>query len=201
MRVVAALGGNALLKRGELADVETQRRNVASAVKSLAILAREHELVVTHGNGPQVGLLALQAEAYHGVRPYPLDVLGAETEGMVGYMIEQGLRAELPDREAATLLTQVIVDADDPAFGFPSKPIGPLYEEPEARVLAQARGWTIALEGRAGAAWSPRRNPSRSSRCRRSVSWLRPACWSCVSAAEGSRSFTTRAAPCAEWRR
>ena len=148
MRVVAALGGNALLKRGELADVETQRRNVASAVKSLAILAREHELVVTHGNGPQVGLLALQAEAYHGVRPYPLDVLGAETEGMVGYMIEQGLRAELPDREAATLLTQVIVDADDPAFGFPSKPIGPLYEEPEARVLAQARGWTIALEGR-----------------------------------------------------
>jgi carbamate kinase len=137
-----------LLKRGELVDVETQRSNLARAVESLAALAREHELVVTHGNGPQVGLLALQAEAYHGVRPYPLDVLGAETEGMVGYMIEQGLRAQLPERETATLLTQVIVDPDDPAFGSPTKPIGPIYEESEARVLAQGRGWTIAREGR-----------------------------------------------------
>jgi len=147
MRVVAALGGNALLKRGELADVETQRHNVARAVRSLAALAREHELVVTHGNGPQVGLLALQAEAYHAVHPYPLDVLGAESEGMVGYMIEQGLSAELPEREAATLLTQVVVDRDDPAFAVPTKPIGPVYTEPEARVLAQARRWTIARDG------------------------------------------------------
>jgi carbamate kinase len=147
MRIVAALGGNALLQRGELADVETQRRNVARAVRSLAALAREHELVVTHGNGPQVGLLALQAEAYPAVHPYPLDVLGAESEGMVGYMIEQGLSAELPEREAATLLTQVIVDPDDPAFAVPTKPIGPVYTEPEARVLAQARRWTIARDG------------------------------------------------------
>jgi carbamate kinase len=147
MRVVAALGGNALLQRGELADVETQRGNVARAVESLALLAREHELVVTHGNGPQVGLLALQAEAYKGVHPYPLDVLGAETEGMIGYMIEQGLKAALPDREVATLLTQVVVEHDDPAFGAPTKPIGPTYPEGEARVLAELRGWAVARDG------------------------------------------------------
>lgn len=147
MRVVAALGGNALLERGQLADAETQRRNVAKAVRSLGALAREHELIVTHGNGPQVGLLALQAEAYHGVRPYPLDVLGAESEGMVGYLLEQGLRAELPEREAATLLTQVIVDRDDAAFTSPTKPIGPVYTKVEADVLAETRGWTVAPDG------------------------------------------------------
>jgi carbamate kinase len=149
MRVVAALGGNALLRRGELADVETQRRNVTRAASALAVLAREHELVVTHGNGPQVGLLALQAEAYKGIHPYPLDVLGAETEGMIGYMIEQGLNYALPDREAATLLTQVVVEPDDPAFAKPTKPIGAVYPEGEARVLAELRGWTVAPDGEA----------------------------------------------------
>ena len=147
MRVVAALGGNALLRRGEPADAATQRRNVDAAAASLAALAAEHDLVVTHGNGPQVGLLALQAEAYHDVAPYPLDVLGAESEGMVGYLIEQGLRNRLPGRETATLLTQVVVDAGDPAFGAPTKPIGPVYEAARGRALASERGWTLAPDG------------------------------------------------------
>ena len=129
MRVVAALGGNALLRRGEPLDAETQRRNVAVAAHALAGLAAEHELVVTHGNGPQVGLLALQAEAYPEGGAYPLDVLGAESEGMIGYLLQQGLRNALPDRSVATLLTQVLVDGGDPAFGSPSKPIGPVYGE------------------------------------------------------------------------
>jgi carbamate kinase len=116
MRLVVALGGNALLRRGEEPDAEAQRRNVAVAVGAIAELAREHEVVVTHGNGPQIGLLALQGEADPARRPYPLDVLGAETEGMVGYMLDQELANALPDRSVATLLTQVVVDPDDPAF-------------------------------------------------------------------------------------
>jgi carbamate kinase len=147
MLVVAALGGNALLRRGERADAETQRRNVAIAVDALAEIASEHRLVVTHGNGPQVGLLALQAEAYEPVRPYPLDVLGAESEGMIGYMLEQGLENRLADRRVATLLTQVIVDADDPAFAHPTKPVGPVFERAQAERLAAARGWSIAPDG------------------------------------------------------
>ncbi len=149
MRVVAALGGNALLQRGEPADAPHQRRNVAAAAGALATIAAEHELVVTHGNGPQVGLLALQAEAYDDVAPYPLDVLGAESEGMVGYLIEQGLRNCLPGREAATLLTQVVVARDDPAFGVPTKPIGPAYGPVEARQLAAERGWAVERDGQA----------------------------------------------------
>jgi carbamate kinase len=147
VRLVVALGGNALLRRGEPAEADTQRRRVAEAAASLAALAREHELVVTHGNGPQVGLLALQGEAYADVAPYPLDVLGAETEGMVGYLLEQSLRNALPGREAATLLTQVVVDPADPAFAAPTKPIGPVYPEPAARRLAAERGWAIARDG------------------------------------------------------
>jgi carbamate kinase len=147
MRVVAALGGNALLRRGQPADAETQRHNIAAAARSLATLAARHDLVVTHGNGPQVGLLALQAEAYREVRPYPLDVLDAESEGMIGYLLEQGLRNELPEREIATLLTQVIVDPGDPAFEHPTKPVGPAYDEPEAHALAEQRGWTVAPDG------------------------------------------------------
>ena len=149
MRVLAALGGNALLQRGEPADASHQRRNVAAAAAALATIAAEHELVVTHGNGPQVGLLALQAEAYADVAPYPLDVLGAESEGMVGYLIEQGLRNRLPGREAATLLTQVVVDRHDPAFGVPTKPIGPVYGPAEARRLAAERGWALDRDGQA----------------------------------------------------
>ena len=147
MRIVVALGGNALLRRGEPADAQAQRRNVTIAVDALAELARSHEVVVTHGNGPQVGLLALQGDAYSQVAPYPLDVLGAESEGMIGYLLDQELVNALGARPVATLLTQVIVDRDDPAFAEPTKFIGPVYSEAEARQLADARGWSIAQDG------------------------------------------------------
>lgn len=147
MRIVAALGGNALLRRGEPMEAEAQRRNVATAAKAVAELVGEHEVVLTHGNGPQVGLLALQAEAYRDVTPYPLDVLGAETEGMIGYLLGQALENELPGREIATLLTQTIVDPHDPAFGNPTKPVGPVYDEEGATRIARERGWTIARDG------------------------------------------------------
>ena len=147
MRIVVALGGNALLRRDEAPESAVQRRNIDRAVASIAELAREHELVLTHGNGPQVGLLALQSEAYRQVAPYPLDVLGAESEGMIGYLLEQGLRNELPGREVATLVTQVVVDPADPAFVGPSKPIGSVYSEAEAGRLAGERGWTLARDG------------------------------------------------------
>jgi carbamate kinase len=145
--VVIALGGNALLRRGEATDAATQRRNVARAMTSLAPLAAPGPVVVTHGNGPQVGLLALQAAAYDGAEPYPLDVLGAETEGMIGYLLEQELRNVLPGREVATLLTQVVVDPDDQAFTRPTKPIGPTYSEQAAGELRRARGWTVDRDG------------------------------------------------------
>ena len=146
-RVVMALGGNALLRRGEPADAVTQRANVVRAVQAVAAVARRHEVVVTHGNGPQVGLLALQAEAYRDVAPYPLDILGAESEGMIGYLLEQELMNALPGRPVATLLTQVSVDAADPAFAEPSKPIGPVYDRPAGARLAAERGWTVAPDG------------------------------------------------------
>jgi len=148
MRVVAALGGNALLRREEPLDAATQRRNVSGAAQALAEIAGEHELIVTHGNGPQVGLLALQAEAFQEGGVYPLDVLGAESEGMIGYLLQQGLRNALPGRAVATVLTQVVVDPRDPAFGSPSKPIGPVYEPAEAVGLAAARGWAVRPDGR-----------------------------------------------------
>jgi len=147
MLVVVALGGNALLRRGEPADVEVQRANVTTAVEAIVELASEHDVVVTHGNGPQVGLLALQGEAYPAAKPYPLDVLGAETEGMIGYLLDQELVNGLAGREVATLLTQVIVDEDDPAFTRPEKFIGPVYERPHAERLAAERGWTVAADG------------------------------------------------------
>lgn len=138
MRVVAALGGNALARPGEPLDAEHQRAAVAGAAESLATLARGHDLVVTHGNGPQVGLLALQSGG-----ATPFDVLGAETEGMIGYWIEQELGNRLSGREVAVLLTQVVVDPSDPAFAEPTKPIGPVYAEAEARRLAAERGWVV----------------------------------------------------------
>jgi carbamate kinase len=147
MLVVAAIGGNALLRRGERADADTQRANVAIAADALVEIATEHRLVITHGNGPQVGLLALQAEAYEPVRPYPLDVLGAESEGMIGYMLEQALENRLAAARVATLLTQVVVDAADPAFAHPTKPVGPVYERADAVQLAAERGWSIAPDG------------------------------------------------------
>ena len=170
MRLVIALGGNALLQRGEPLDAATQRRNVASAVvQGIAPLANAHELVITHGNGPQVGLLALQASAYRDVPPYPLDLLGAESEGMIGYLIELALAGALPQRDVAALLTLVEVDPADPAFAAPSKPIGPVYPEGEARRLAEKHAWSLVPDGegwrRAVASPLPRRirelNPIR----------------------------------------
>src|SRR5690348_872943 len=137
MRVVIALGGNALLRRGQPMSEQNQRENARTAAKALAAVAREHQVVITHGNGPQVGLLALQSAAYKEVESYPLDVLGAESEGMIGYLIEQELGNVLPyEQPIATLLTQVEVDPHDPAFKKPSKPIGPIYTREEAERLA-----------------------------------------------------------------
>jgi carbamate kinase len=145
-RIVLALGGNALLRRGEPAEAEIQRHNVLDAASALAAVANEYELVVTHGNGPQVGLLALEADAYKAVSPYPLDVLGAESQGMIGYLLVQALANELRD-DVVALLTQVVVDGGDPAFTRPTKPIGPVYDEKEARRLAAEHGWTMASDG------------------------------------------------------
>ena len=145
--VVVALGGNALLRRGERLDVGVQRDNVKLAAEAVAEVVRGQDVVLTHGNGPQVGLLALQNEAYTDVASYPLDVLDAESEGMVGYLLEQELGAHLPADRLATLLTQVVVSPDDPAFDHPTKPIGPLYDEATAQRLALARGWRIAPDG------------------------------------------------------
>lgn len=145
--VVIALGGNALLQRGEPVSADAQRKNMRTAGASIAAVAREHHVVLTHGNGPQVGLLALQEASYSDIFQNPLDVLGAETEGMIGYLIEQELSNRLPGREILTLLTRVEVDPSDPAFENPTKPIGPLFEPEEARRIAENLGWTLATEG------------------------------------------------------
>ncbi len=143
-----ALGGNALLKRGQPLTAENQRRNVAIAAEALAPLAHDYQLVISHGNGPQVGLLSLQSAAYEEVEEYPLDILGAQTEGMIGYMIEQELGNLLPMEEPlATILTMVEVDPEDPAFDNPTKPIGPVYSEQEAKTLAKQKGWSVAPDG------------------------------------------------------
>lgn len=148
MRVVVALGGNALLRRGQILTDETQRENVGVACDELAPIALEHELVISHGNGPHVGLLALQAEAYEDVPPAPLDVLGAQTQGMIGYVVEQELGNRLPfEMPLATLLTMIEVDPEDPAFVNPTKPIGPIYSEAVASALKAEKGWTFAPDG------------------------------------------------------
>ncbi|HKA85393.1 MAG TPA: carbamate kinase [Acidimicrobiales bacterium] len=148
MRIVVALGGNALLKRGEPMTAEMQRTNVRTAARSLAPVAQSHQLVLSHGNGPQVGLLALQAAAYKEVDAYPLDVLGAQTEGMIGYLIEQELGNLLPPEVPfATLLTMIEVDANDPAFGDPTKFVGPIYSDGEAAALTADKGWTFKRDG------------------------------------------------------
>jgi carbamate kinase len=148
MRVVVALGGNALLRRGEPLTAENQRANVRVACKALAPVALEHELVISHGNGPQVGLLVLQGSAYAAVDPYPLDLLGAQTEGMIGYLIQQELGNELPfEKRLASLLTLIEVDRGDPAFQNPTKPIGPVYAEEEAAKLGSQKGWVLKPDG------------------------------------------------------
>jgi carbamate kinase len=148
MRVVVALGGNALLQRGQPLTAENQRANARIAAKALAPVALEHELVVAHGNGPQVGLLALQESAYAEVEPYPLDVLGAQTQGQIGYIVLQELGNELPFHvRLAALLTMVEVDADDHAFQNPTKPIGPVYDAAQASQLRVEKGWTLKPDG------------------------------------------------------
>ena len=162
MRIVLALGGNALLKRGEPMTAERQRENVRAAALALAPLAADHELVLSHGNGPQVGLLALQAACYTAVEPYPLDVLDAQTEGMIGYMIEQELGNLLPfEVPFATLLTMVEVDPGDPAFGDPTKYVGPGYSETDAERIAGEKGWTFRLDGDAWRRVVPSPRPRR----------------------------------------
>lgn len=148
MRIVVALGGNALLRRGQPMTAENQRENVRVAAQQLAPVAQEHELVVSHGNGPQVGLLSLQAAAYEEVEAYPLDVLGAQTEGMIGYLIEQELGNLLPfEQPLASILTMVEVDPGDPAFDDPTKFIGPVYDQAEAERLAAEKGWVVKADG------------------------------------------------------
>ncbi len=148
MRIVIALGGNALLQRGEPMTADNQRSNIRLASERIAEIAPGNQLVIAHGNGPQVGLLALQAAAYTDVKAYPLDVLGAQTEAMIGYVIEQELGNLLPfEQPFATLLTMVEVDPRDPAFDKPSKPIGPVYDRETAEMLASEGGWTIAPDG------------------------------------------------------
>ncbi len=171
MRVVVALGGNALLKRGEPMTAENQRPNVRAAAPALAAVAEEHQLVLSHGNGPQVGLLALQAAAYTEVDPYPLDVLGAQTEGMIGYVLEQELGNVMPPEvPLATILTMVEVDPDDPAFDDPTKFVGPIYDAGRGR-RARSRQGVDVQAGRRPAGDASCRRPSRgaSSRSGRSV--------------------------------
>jgi carbamate kinase len=146
-RVVVALGGNALLRRGEPLEAATQARAAQSAAEKIAGASLRHQLVVTHGNGPQVGLLALMADAYRETEPYPLDVLDAETEGQIGYVLEMALDNVIDHQDTVAIITRIVVDADDPAFADPTKFIGPVYDEAQAREVAAARGWTVKPDG------------------------------------------------------
>jgi carbamate kinase len=172
MRIVVALGGNALLERGQPLTAENQREHVRIAAERLAPIVPDNQLVITHGNGPQVGLLALQSEAYREVEAYPLDVLGAQTEGMIGYLIEQELGNLLPfQKPFATVLTMVEVFADDPAFQNPTKPIGPMYTEAEAKRVAAERGWSVAPDGKGWRRIVPSPRPKRVFEIR-PIKWL-----------------------------
>lgn len=172
MRVVVALGGNALLRRGEPMTAENQRANVKKACEALAPVANENEIVISHGNGPQVGLLALQQSSYAGVEPYPLDVLGAQTEGMIGYVVEQELGNLLPfERPFATILSMTEVDPQDPAFRNPTKPIGPVYAKEEADRMAAEKGWHFKADGNGWRRVVPSPRPKRIFEIR-PVRWL-----------------------------
>ena len=148
MRIVAALGGNALLQRGQKPDSDVQEANVRRAVEALAPLASQHELVLTHGNGPQVGVLALQSASDPNLTtPYELDIIGAQTQGMIGYWLLQSMQNTLPGRQVAAIINQTLVEALDPAFGDPTKFVGETYSRREARKLADERGWTVKQDG------------------------------------------------------
>lgn len=147
MRIVIAIGGNALLKRGEPLSAENQARNMAMSAVGLAQICKGHQVAIVHGNGPQVGLLALQSSAYKATKLYPLDVLGAESQGMIGYVIAQAMRAEIPAREIVSIVTRTIVDGHDPAFDRPTKPIGPIYNTAEVAELWLTCDWQFAADG------------------------------------------------------
>ncbi|WP_166140782.1 carbamate kinase [Nocardioides ochotonae] len=148
MRIVAALGGNALLQRGQRPDADVQEANVRRAIAALAPLADEHELVITHGNGPQVGVLALQSASDPRLTsPYPFDVLGAQTQGMIGYWLLQALQNEIPRQPVAAIINQTLVEANDPAFDNPTKFVGETYDEQTAHKLAAERGWQVRQDG------------------------------------------------------
>ena len=201
MRIVIALGGNALLRRSDPMTTEVQRRNVKIAAQAIAPLAAEHSIVVVHGNGPQVGLLSLQAEAYAGAEPYPLDVLDAGTQGMIGYLIQQELRSLLPPQtQVATLLTMIVVDPDDPAFANPTKFVGPVYPKEAADRLAAEEGLGVPA-GRCRLAARGARLPSRGASWRSSRS---PGCstgepWSSARAAAASPPCTRPRVPASWW--
>ena len=145
--IVIAIGGNALLQRGEVMSCENQQKSINQTAKSLARLSKDYRLVIVHGNGPQVGLLSLQNNAYKECPPYPFDVLGAETQGMIGYLIQQGLNAAIDDRYTTTILTRIVVDENDPAMTDPSKFIGPIYTEGQAKQLAEINNWIVKPDG------------------------------------------------------
>ncbi len=150
MRIVVALGGNALLERGQRPEAYLQQRRAQRAVEALAPLTSAHDLVITHGNGPQVGVFAEESSRDFSLsRPYPFDVLGAETQGMIGYWLLQAFENALPDRRVVSLICQTVVDIDDPAFDHPTKFVGPIYAEPGANVLTQMKGWVMAKDGSA----------------------------------------------------
>lgn len=159
--LVVALGGNALLKRGEPLEADVQRKNIELAARTIARLTQQWRVILVHGNGPQVGLLALQNSAYTAVTPYPLDVLGAESQGMIGYMLQQALKNQLPQREISVLLTQVEVDAHDPAFRNPTKYIGPIYDAAQAKTLQTEKGWIFKADGNAFRRVVPSPQPKR----------------------------------------
>ena len=147
MKIVIALGGNALLQRGQALSYENQLISIRSAAIQLASIAQENDLLITHGNGPQIGLLALQSESHHDVAPYPFDMLGAQTQGSIGYVIEQELANRLPaTRQIACLMTRTVISANDIELAIPSKPIGPMYSEQEAKRLATERNWSVAAD-------------------------------------------------------
>lgn len=147
MKIVMTLGGNALLERGEVMSAENQARNIAKAVEAIKAVAQSHDLILSHGNGPQVGLIALQNLAYDKTPPYPLDVLGAQSQAMVGYLFMQALQNALPDKTVVNLVTRTLVDEKDPAFLNPTKFIGPVYDEATAYRLAEEHRWTVKPDG------------------------------------------------------
>ena len=160
-RAVVALGGNALLRRGEPLEAASQARAARDAARILARASLTHELVITHGNGPQVGLLALMGDAYKATEPYPLDVLDAETEGQIGYVLEMQLDNFIDHQDTVAVITRIVVDAGDPAFRSPSKFIGPVYTDAEASEAADRHGWTVARDGHAWRRVVPSPEPRR----------------------------------------